>query len=101
MSNVKQVHMTGRVPFDWASGLRPDDAAFMASYFLNPVIGLRLSFTEDGYEPNENGGRTAMYRFSVIGTEAIPWKALDRLADVFASVGTVEPYEALDLEDRG
>jgi len=104
MSNVKAIRIEGRVPFSWA-GYGADDEplndealAFMARLFLTPSMGLKLTFSDDGYEPNERGGRTSMYRFTIVGQEALAWPAIDRLVAIIEQVGTVDSQEVMDLE---
>lgn len=105
MSNVKDIQITGHVPFNWLaydSPLTDNDAGFIASWFLSPAVGLEIRFTPSGYRPNSNGGQTAMYGFDVTGQEAIAYPAIDRFCRlVEAAGGDITRKQVIDLEDRG
>lgn len=106
MSNVKDVHISGSVPFTWLDGqdyggeLSDEEVAWFGRLFLNPTIGLRIDFSFQGYsEPNEHGGKTAIYGFTVSGQEAIAYPAIDRLVELVEKAGgEVEANIVHDLE---
>lgn len=108
MSNIKDVYIEARAPWTWASarnefdpqGISVEDSAFLASLFLNPVIGLQLSQTDDGYDDNAGGGRTSMYSITIEGQEALAFPAIERLVNILEGAGgTVTSAEAYDIED--
>lgn len=98
MANVKDVHMRFRAPFDWTSEADDQDLAWLGAAFLNPSVGLRLSWRFDGYEDNDHGGRTAHYVGLIEGQEAVAYPWLDRLEDVIARIGEIVRYEVYDVE---
>ena len=104
MSNVKEVDIVARLPWDWASKLPEQDGAFFAGLFLNPIIGLRIRQDDAGREPvPETGGSCMMVRVTIAGSEALAWPALDRMARALMGVeehgGSVECACARDIED--
>lgn len=101
MANTKQVEIEARVPWTWAEALPEAEAACFAATFLNPVSGLHLSQLMDGYEPNEQGGQTAMVVVRIGGVEAVSWPFLSRLCQALASQGTLRRALAMDLDDQG
>jgi hypothetical protein len=112
MANIKAVYIEAEVPFTWMlgdgdcmgdteGGMKDEDAAWLARTFLSPVYGLRLENHEQlRYEDNSWGGRTAWYRITITGEEAISWPALDRLRELIAERGKVTVWDAEDIQDR-
>ena len=113
MSNTKAVRIVADVPFCWLNDLPDRDGAAIARLFLNPVSGLKLEFQDNrhnktpyrsiyqqpvGYEPNEHGGKTAMYRMVISGTEAFH---IESLVNRLREVGTVHEAHYIDLDDDG
>ena len=86
MSNVKDVFITGTIPFDL--GDNPELIA-MVGLINKPTSGLRLTYSEHEVllVPNSHGGRTAMYSFKLKGVEAISYKALDNFCRLVKGVG--------------
>ena len=98
MSNIKDVRITGTIPFDL--GDNPELIA-MVGLINKPTSGLRLTYSEHEVSlvPNSHGGRTAMYGFRLTGMEAISFKALDefcRLVQVLD--GTIDLKSIVDRE---
>lgn len=87
MSNVKSIYIVARVPFDWLTHLGPTRRGFLASWLLAPATDVRVSYQEDGYEPNDHGGRTAMYTATFHGAEAMSWDAIDLLKKAVEDAG--------------
>lgn len=98
MSNVKDIEIAARLPWDWATHLTGEDAQLVAGLFLNRVSGVKLEQADDGEEPNATGGRTAMVLARIEGTEALPWPFLDRLVAILSGAGTVLAAAARDIE---
>ena len=99
MSNVKAVEITGVIPFCWMDEMNKEDAATLGHTFLSPTIGIHLSFgREVGMVPNDHGGKTAMYEFTVVGTEAISYSFFDKLVEIFKKYGEVKHTSIIDLE---
>jgi hypothetical protein len=103
MANVKAVRIDAVVPFDFLEHLSDDKAAMLARWFLSPSIGLRLDYdgAPAGYEPNEHGGKTAMYRLCVRGEEAIRFEAFKHVVGILKSVGRVDRAVCVDVEGGG
>lgn len=102
MANVKRVYIAGHLPFDFATRLDADDAAFILRVLHTPSTGLRIRWSENElyYEPNEHGGKTAIYSFVVQGTEAIAFAAVERLRDLYAAHGEVFDFKVDDIENH-
>lgn len=105
MSNVKQVHIAGSVPFNWLDPefikgkLDDEDAAWLGRLFLTPTIGLRIEYEFAHYQDNDDGGKTAIYLFDVVGQEAIAYPALEKLTELIEKAGgDVEVNDVVDLE---
>src|SRR5215831_10882387 len=99
MSNVKDVSITGTLPFDCDNNtnLMP----FLAA-FNGPVFGLKLKWSpEHKMVANEFGGQTAMYNFEISGHEAVAWGWLHALKDAIVGAGgSIASYAAEDFEAR-
>jgi hypothetical protein len=97
MSNVKSIQVTGSLPFDAHEHLELQP--FLAA-FTSPVLGLKLAYYgEPSLVQNERGGKTAMYRFVVAGTEAVSRLWVNAFcAAVVKAGGEVAGAEVLDLE---
>jgi hypothetical protein len=102
MANIREVQIEGALPFDWSSHLLSDEAHMMASWFLCPSIGIKLEFSPNPayHRPNDHGGETAMYTFSVTGQEAIHLDAVRTLRRIFAKLGLVHMCIARDIENN-
>jgi len=96
MSNVKQVHLTARIPYNIAEYAKMQP--FLAQ-FAGPIFGLQIDYTPGGSQPNENGGKTAFYFAEVFGAEAVSWKWIDAFKEaVTLSGGEVVSDDTIDLE---
>lgn len=103
MSNVHEVKVEGFAPFDIATraAAEPRVLALLAN-MNGPSFGIRIQFDpRPKYEPNECGGRTAFFSFTVSGEEAISeagfietCKAMRRLDVKFTRV------DIRDVENR-
>ncbi len=77
MSNVHEVRVEGFAPFDIATraAAEPRVLALLAN-MNGPTFGIRVQFgPRVVYEPNECGGRTAFFPFTLSGEEAISGSA--------------------------
>lgn len=97
MANVKKVWIEGWMPFT----VGEDDAALRELGHLNtPSWGLDITYGGTLMVPNENGGQTAHYHFTVAGAEAVSWDSIERTIDAFQKAGTVVTLvKASDVED--
>jgi hypothetical protein len=97
MSNVKQVLIRGSLPFNITEN---DEAAKWLGRISAPSIGLRIRYGATHLVPLDSGGQLTMYDFTIAGTEAWSFKALDKLVEVFESAGaTIDVNEIVDIED--
>jgi hypothetical protein len=96
MSNIKQAHITGTMPFN----ITEDDAAAKWLGYLNgPSIGLRIRWGASKFVPNDHDGKTAMYEFEIVGAEALSFKGFQTMADAFQNAGaTIDVNEVIDIE---
>lgn len=67
MANIKSVSITGKIPFFYYEN--KELCEYMA-FIQSPASGLNIEFEDVGYENNEHGGRTMMFRFSLTGQES-------------------------------
>jgi hypothetical protein len=97
MSNVKRIRIEGELPFNCT-----DDEAMRSKLgTLNgPSIGLRLTWSPrpESLRPNGNGGRTAYYRFFILGEEAVSWEWLRELRATIERLGELFTWLAQDIE---
>jgi hypothetical protein len=97
MSNVKRVLIEGRLPFN----CNENEAlkGWLACMNL-PLFGLRITWGDVEYMmPNEFGGKTAFYDFTIKGKEAVAWDAIDELVAAINEVGgSVCTKQTRDLE---
>jgi hypothetical protein len=109
VSNTKRIRIVADVPFYYlggppGEGLSDADTAALASFLLSPAGGMRYSYADLGYEPNERGGETAMFRLTIEGVEAVPAVFLQRIARALAGCdpkAKLHIAEADDLDDPG
>lgn len=111
MSNVKDVVITGRIPFDYLD-YEPNDSDEEKKNkkevkdhvvnFLRPSFGLRLNYGNRAeLVPNDNSGQTAIYDFEIVGQEAIQFDWLKDLIKSLESVGaTIGKAFARDIENN-
>jgi hypothetical protein len=101
MSNVKDVVIIGELPFNCNEhdGMRGVLAALNA-----PVYGLRISY---GHEPKlvpngrNNGGRIALYSFSITGQEAVSNGYITKMILAITECGgNVQRVSVVDLENN-
>lgn len=97
MANVKVVHIAGTLPFNC------DDDAQMSDYLAamnTPTFGLRIHWQgESEHRPNERGGKTAFYNFSVTGREAVSYKWIDGFVKTVQRLGgKIIMADAADME---
>jgi|TARA_R110002167_G_scaffold186317_1_gene387355 hypothetical protein len=104
MSNTKEIHIAGTVPYHFLNEMSDPDAARIAR-MTGPSMGLSIRYSNNSrYVPNtEVGGtgigQTAVYEFEISGIEALPYKYLDALTDsIVAANGTITSNEVYDLE---
>ena len=85
MANTKHIRIEGILPFD--CDRNPDVKGWLSSMNL-PAFGLRIKWGVNPWMvPNEHGGQTTMYHFSIEGTEAVSYDAIDGLVKAIADVG--------------
>jgi hypothetical protein len=99
MSNIKQVLVSGHVPFNLAD--HPNMARKLA-FFNTPTSGLKIEYGAQ-YEMRQNahGGQTAMYPFCVKGEEAVSASYIQSfIDDVYAIGGKVTGATVTDIENN-
>lgn len=101
MSNVKDVRISGCVPFD--AHQRDDEYRGWLAEMNAPAFGLRIEYRGGTrLVPNERGGETTLYGFTISGQEAVSWGALDGLVDSARRAGgEIEAAMARDVENGG
>jgi hypothetical protein len=87
MSNVKELNIVIDLPYDWPQHLEGEDADLVAVWFLSPPINISIDYTRIESIPNKHGGRTAMYRATIHGTEAIRVTAIAAIIDALLKAG--------------
>jgi len=96
MANVKQVHLTARVPYNISE--YKEMQPFLAQ-FSGPAFGLRINYSPGGSQENENGGKTSFFFAEISGAEAVSYKWVDALKEAIeASGGQVISDHMVDLE---
>lgn len=98
MSNVKDIIIRGEVPFNVANN---DDAAKWLGILNGPSIGIRITYGNRRFVLN-GVGKTAMYRFSIEGQEAVRYEWIKKIiADFITAGGTVDYAMVRDIENDG
>jgi len=96
MANIKDIRVSARIPFHY---YQDDELARKFAFMQSPTSGFSVSFAADGYDPNQFGGQTAMYRVSIRGHEAVRYERLESLvAAIWRIGGTINDYEIVDEE---
>ncbi len=100
MSCVKEVEITGVLPFDCDNDA---EMCFILGKLNAPTTGVRIAWTgEAGYEPNQHGGRTCMVNFRISGQEALPDPFLARMVKAIKGAGgRIVKATARDIENGG
>ena len=101
MANIKQVKIAGKMPFDAGES---KELINLIGQLALPTMGIRFNFGDDIAEmkPNQHGGKTAMYNFTVHGEEAVSFDYLDRIVRlVIEAGGQVVDAQARDKENCG
>jgi len=103
MSNIKDVRIHARLPYDWTHELPESEAALFTGLLLSPLTGFTIDQRRVDSEPSEHGGWTAMYFVAIEGQEGVSFSFLDRIATALAHIegGTVLEAWARDIEDGG
>lgn len=99
MSNIKRVDIMGEIPFN--TNEYPDVNKFLGQ--LNaPSTGIRISYPGGvQMRPNRHGGRTAFYRFSIDGEEAVRVEWITALLKAFVAAGSVISHvKVTDIENN-
>ena len=97
MANIKNVRICGIAPFNLNEHvpLQP-----LLSFLISPTSGIRLNWTGyDGSLPNSHGGKTAMYRFELVGEEGVSWGWLKKFKEEIREIcGTILIDDTVDIE---
>lgn len=98
MSNVKQVEISGTMPFNCDENQKIK--GWLAS-MNTPCFGLRITWGVDValMVTNDHGGKTAHYDFRISGREAVSYSAIESLKAAILSIGgRVEKSKVHDCE---
>ena len=100
MANSKSIKITGDVPFNI---YEYEDAQPMWAFFSSPVGGLSISYNGlSRHEPNEYGGKTSFYSFTMKGTEAVSYGWLDKFVEIVKKYGgKITSKKVVDLDANG
>ena len=119
MSNVKQIHIVGRMTFDASPGelvdgvwtgepvgytaarKKQDAALRLLGQISLPTIGLDIVWGKSEAVENDRGGRMTLVEYEITGSEAYSWKALESIVQTLRAVGAGVWSRARDLEDGG
>jgi hypothetical protein len=97
MSNVKQVLISGVMPFSITDHA---ESAKWLGLLNGPVIGVRIAYGGSHYAPNARGGKTSMHDFTIAGEEAMSFKAFENMIHEFENGGAIINRVSIrDIED--
>lgn len=97
MANIKSVIIQGELPFDCA---QDSQMANLLGQMNSPCLGIRITWGEARMQPNENGGQTAMYRFDILGEEAVSLSWVRGLVNTIKSCqGSITNLHLIDIEN--
>jgi hypothetical protein len=99
MSNIKDVTMTGDVPFNTNEH---EELNKLIGELNAPTIGLKLRWSgRTRSEPNHHGGQTFFYAFGLTGQEAVQEGYLRRFEKAVRDAGgRVEILKIKDIENN-
>jgi hypothetical protein len=99
MSNVKSVLVSGQMPF---SVSEHKTALEFLGILNQPSIGLRIQYPSlANSKPNEYGGSTAMYNFTISGEEAVATSFIERMLQALVDAGCdIEHVVVRDIENQ-
>ena len=99
MAKCKEIKIDGCLPFDVGGS---DEMIRILGNLALPCCGLRCAFEHKPFEmrPNEHGGKTAMFNFSITGIESASWDYLKKIIrEVEACGGEIYDARARDNDE--
>jgi len=98
MANVKEVVIFGKIPFNCDEN---DEMCRILGKLNAPSQGLKISYGSVTLIPNEHGGQTTMYEYSIEGQEAVSMSYIDRIkAAIRGCGGAVHGGSVFDVENN-
>jgi hypothetical protein len=98
MSNVKEVIIKGKLPFNLGDDA---DVQRIVGQLHAPSLGLTMTWGGESMLPNLHpGGVTKLYDYSITGAEAVREGFLERIVRVFSTQGPVTVHKYRDLENE-
>lgn len=99
MSNTKEVWIEGQMPFNVYENA---DAKGWLGLMNSPSVGIRISYADYHWKALPNGGKLAMYEFTIKGREAMRYDAFFKMCKDFKAVGAeITKLMLMDLDDNG
>lgn len=100
MANIKDIYISGSVPFCFLDEASERLLRFMAMFSM-PAWGFRIGYMDHRMVPNANGGKTATYNFEIRGQEAISYRALiGDLAEMRKAGAVFSTAIVVDMETK-
>lgn len=98
MSNIKQIRITGQLPFNCYE--TPELQPYLAQMNC-PTIGIRIEWGNCTMIPNSYGGQTATYDFVISGEEAVRLGWIEGLKQgIDEAGGNVKSIFVKDIEEN-
>lgn len=99
MSNIKSLVISGAVPFNLTE--HHDMNKFLGQ-LNSPTIGLKITYgTKTTARPNQYGGKTTYYQFSIGGQEAVSTKWVEKLLQALVNCGAeINKLLLVDIENN-
>jgi hypothetical protein len=83
MALVKSIEIHGKIPFDGGD----NDELLRQLGRITLLQSLSFTLGEGDYVPNEHGGKTCRYSFTLVGQEAVSYKWVEHFCDLIRQVG--------------
>jgi len=100
MANTKDVYMMAELPYNWPTHLTALEGEVFVQWILPPSSGLYINNELKHMQPNEHGGKTAIYYVALEGVEALNLEALNIMKEAWQRIGNIRRIRVVDIDDN-
>jgi len=102
MSNTKELIVQGTMPFCLLSDYENQPSERLWKFFAMmsmPTWNIEIEYGSKSYVPNDHGGETCMYEFTIFGTEAFNLENATECVKEMIKLGArITQYHVNDLD---